>query len=62
MNLTDCEDIVTNFQVVVRMRPPHEDRDEGDVIVQKTSSDSISFNGQTFTFDSVADIEATQAC
>ena len=44
------------------MRPPHkEGDDEGDVIVQKTSSDSLSINGQTFTFDSVADIEATQA-
>ncbi|KAG7995310.1 hypothetical protein I3843_01G102900 [Carya illinoinensis] len=50
----------SGVKVVVRMRPPHEDRDEGDVIVQKTSSDSLSINGQTFTFDSVADIEATQ--
>ncbi|KAG6664010.1 kinesin-like protein KIN-12B [Carya illinoinensis] len=50
----------SGVKVIVRMRPPHKDRDEGDVIVQKTSSESLSINGQTFTFDSVADIEATQ--
>lgn len=43
------------------MRPPHKDRDEGDLIVQKISGDSLLINGQTFTFDSVADVEATQA-
>lgn len=30
-------------------------------MVQKTSSDSLSINGQTFTFDSVADTDASQA-
>ena len=43
------------------MRPPRKDRDEGDMIVEKLSSDSLTINGQTFTFDSVADPEATQA-
>lgn len=43
------------------MRPPHKDKDEGDTIVEKLSSDSLAINGQTFTFDSVADTEATQA-
>lgn len=42
------------------MRPPHEGREEGEDIVQKLSTDSLSINGQTFTFDSVADTEATQ--
>ena len=36
------------------------DKDEGDAIIQKISSDSLSINGQTFTFDSVADTETTQ--
>lgn len=42
------------------MRPPSKDRDEGDNIVQKVTDDSLSINGQTFTFDAVADTEATQ--
>lgn len=44
------------------MRPQRPDKDEGDLIFQKISKDSLSFNGQTFTFDSVIDTEATQAC
>lgn len=43
------------------MRPPCNDKDEGDMIVEKLSNDSLTINGQTFTFDSVADTEATQA-
>lgn len=43
------------------MRPPRRDKDEGEMLVQKTSSDSLSINGQTFTFDSVADTDASQA-
>lgn len=43
------------------MRPPREDKDEGEMIVQKVSEKCLSINGQTFTFDSVADTEATQA-
>ncbi|KAK4266579.1 hypothetical protein QN277_027476 [Acacia crassicarpa] len=50
----------SGVKVVVRMRPPCQDSNEGDLIVQKTSSDSLSINGQTFTFDSVADPCATQ--
>ncbi|XP_038896568.1 kinesin-like protein KIN-12B isoform X2 [Benincasa hispida] len=42
------------------MRPPCKDRDEGDNIVQNVTGDSLSINGQTFTFDAVADTEATQ--
>ena len=48
------------YQVVVRMRPPRKDKEEEDTIVQKISTDSLTINGQTFTFDSVADTEATQ--
>ncbi|XP_057754148.1 kinesin-like protein KIN-12B isoform X2 [Arachis stenosperma] len=50
----------SGVRVVVRMRPLCKDKDEEDPIVQKISDDSVSINGQTFTFDSVADMEATQ--
>lgn len=46
----------------MRMRPSCGDnKDEGDSIVQKLSSDSLSINGHNFTFDSVAQTDATQA-
>lgn len=41
------------------MRPLDKD-EEGETTVQKISNDSLSINGHTFTFDSVADTEATQ--
>lgn len=44
----------------MRMRPLNKDEEEGDLIVQKSSSDSLSIVGQTFTFDSVADVKSTQ--
>ncbi|XP_050371998.1 kinesin-like protein KIN-12B [Argentina anserina] len=50
----------SGVQVIVRMRPPRKDKDEGEMMVQKTSSDALSINGQTFTFDSVADTDASQ--
>ncbi|CAL5189349.1 unnamed protein product [Lathyrus oleraceus] len=50
----------SGVKVIVRMRPLRKDKDEGDPIVQKISGDSLSINGRTFTFDSVADVEATQ--
>lgn len=42
------------------MRPPSKEEEEGELLVKKISSDSLSINGQTFTFDSVADVEAMQ--
>jgi kinesin family protein 15 len=42
------------------MRPLRNDKDEGDPIVQKISGDSLTINGHTFTFDSVADVDSTQ--
>ncbi|CAB4263121.1 unnamed protein product [Prunus armeniaca] len=50
----------SGVQVVVRMRPPRKDKDEGEMMVQKLSSDSLSINGQTFTFDSVCDTDSSQ--
>lgn len=46
------------------MRPLCNVNDDGEAnpIVQKISGDSLSINGHTFTFDSVADVEATQVC
>ncbi|KAK2988080.1 hypothetical protein RJ640_024708, partial [Escallonia rubra] len=51
----------SGVKVVVRMRPPSKDEEEGEMIVQKISGDSLSILGQTFTFDSVANAESTQA-
>ena len=48
-------------QVVVRVRPPIKEDEEGETIVQKITSDSLSINGQTLTFDSVANTDTTQA-
>lgn len=45
----------------MRMRPLNKDEEEGETIIQKVSDDSLSINGQTFTFDSVADAQSTQA-
>ncbi|XP_057959984.1 kinesin-like protein KIN-12B [Malania oleifera] len=50
----------SGVKVIVRMRPPKKDEEEGETIVQKVCSDSLSILGQTYTFDSVADTEATQ--
>ncbi|XP_042520529.1 kinesin-like protein KIN-12B [Macadamia integrifolia] len=50
----------SGVKVIVRMRPPNKDEEEGELILQKVSSDSLSILGQTFTFDSVADSGATQ--
>lgn len=44
----------------MRMRPPDMDEEEGELIVQKNSADSLSIVGQTFTFDSVADFNSSQ--
>ncbi|OMO75912.1 hypothetical protein CCACVL1_15994 [Corchorus capsularis] len=50
----------SGVKVVVRMRPLNKEEEEGEIIVQKVTSDSLSINGQTFTFDSVANTDATQ--
>ncbi|KAF2325742.1 hypothetical protein GH714_034749 [Hevea brasiliensis] len=50
----------SGVKVIVRMRPLNKDEEEGEMIVQKVSDDSLSINGQTLTFDSVADTQSTQ--
>ncbi|XVF37885.1 hypothetical protein REPUB_Repub20aG0049500 [Reevesia pubescens] len=50
----------SGVKVVVRMRPPIKEEEEGETIIQKITSDSLSIKGQTFTFDSVANTDATQ--
>ncbi|RYR23528.1 hypothetical protein Ahy_B03g068735 isoform C [Arachis hypogaea] len=62
--LTD-NSVPANFdsgvKVVVRMRPLRHDKEEVDSsAVKKISNDSLFINGQNFTFDSVADTNATQ--
>nr|DAD24097.1 TPA_asm: hypothetical protein HUJ06_025560 [Nelumbo nucifera] len=50
----------SGVKVIVRVRPPNKDEEEGEMIVQKVSGESLSILGQTFTFDSVAESDATQ--
>ncbi|XVE81207.1 hypothetical protein DITRI_Ditri15bG0044300 [Diplodiscus trichospermus] len=50
----------SGVKVVVRMRPPIKEEEQGETIVKKITNDSLSINGQTFTFDSVANTDATQ--
>ncbi|CAI9762820.1 unnamed protein product [Fraxinus pennsylvanica] len=50
----------SGVKVIVRIRPPNKVGEDGGSVVQKLSNDSLSIAGQTFTFDSVADIESTQ--
>ncbi|KAJ6403864.1 hypothetical protein OIU84_012126 [Salix udensis] len=51
----------SGVKVIVRMRPLKKaDEEEGETIVQKMSNNTLAINGQTFTFDSVADTGATQ--
>ncbi|XP_021745638.1 kinesin-like protein KIN-12B [Chenopodium quinoa] len=52
--------IDSGVKVVVRMRPLNKDERDGEMIVKKVSNDSLTINDHTFTFDSVADMEATQ--
>ncbi|XP_043722415.1 kinesin-like protein KIN-12B isoform X2 [Telopea speciosissima] len=51
---------LSGVQVIVRVRPPNKEEEEGELVVQKVSSDSLSILGHNFTFDSVADTGATQ--
>jgi kinesin family protein 15 len=48
----------------VRLKPicndKDKDKDEGDSVIQKISSDSLQINGHDFIFDSVAHIDSTQ--
>ncbi|CAA2996922.1 kinesin KIN12B [Olea europaea subsp. europaea] len=50
----------SGVKVIVRIRPPNKVEEDGGSVIQKLSNDSLSIAGQTFTFDSVADIESTQ--
>jgi len=42
------------------MKPVCSEKDEANSIVQKIASNSLSINGQDFTFDSIAHVDATQ--
>ncbi|XP_075512067.1 kinesin-like protein KIN-12B [Primulina tabacum] len=50
----------SGVKVIVRVRPPNKNEEEGPHVVQKISNDSLSIAGQTFTFDSIADFESNQ--
>ncbi|XP_031263559.1 kinesin-like protein KIN-12B isoform X2 [Pistacia vera] len=50
----------SGVQVIVRMRLVNKEQKEGEMIVQNVGNDTLEINGQTFTFDSVAEIDSTQ--
>ncbi|KAK9138520.1 hypothetical protein Sjap_009114 [Stephania japonica] len=50
----------SGVKVIVRMRPLNKEEEEGEMIVQKLGSDSLSILDHTFTFDSVADPVSSQ--
>ncbi|XP_058103124.1 kinesin-like protein KIN-12B [Magnolia sinica] len=50
----------SGVQVIVRMRPSNKEEEEGEQIVQKISTNSLSILDHVFTFDSVADTDSTQ--
>lgn len=45
----------------MRVRPPNKEEEDGGSVVQKITEDSLTISGQTFTFDSIADIHSKQA-
>ncbi|ESQ37288.1 hypothetical protein EUTSA_v10002371mg [Eutrema salsugineum] len=49
----------SGVKVIVRMKPPSKGEEE-EMIVKKISSDALTINEHTFTFDSIADPESTQ--
>ncbi|KAJ0235741.1 Kinesin-like protein KIN-12B [Hirschfeldia incana] len=49
----------SGVKVIVRVKPPSKGEEE-EMIVKKISSDALTINEHTFTFDSIADPESTQ--
>lgn len=45
----------------MRMRPAGKDDEDTELIVEKVANDSLTISDKDFTFDYVADPEATQA-
>ncbi|KAL6548776.1 TRAFAC class myosin-kinesin ATPase superfamily [Orobanche gracilis] len=50
----------SGVKVIVRLRPPNKEEEDGGNVVQKITEDSLTISGQTFTFDSIADIDSKQ--
>ncbi|KAL3635015.1 TRAFAC class myosin-kinesin ATPase superfamily [Castilleja foliolosa] len=57
---TAANSIDSGVKVIVRVRPPHKEEEDGGNVVQKSTEDSLTISGQTFTFDSIADIHSRQ--
>ncbi|CAH8314342.1 unnamed protein product [Eruca vesicaria subsp. sativa] len=49
----------SGVKVIVRVKPPSKGEEE-EMTVKKISSDALTINGHTFTFDSIADPDSTQ--
>ncbi|XP_031250990.1 kinesin-like protein KIN-12B isoform X2 [Pistacia vera] len=54
------ENVMVGVHNSVQLRPVNKEEEQGEMIVQKVGNDALKINGQTFTFDSVADIDLTQ--
>ncbi|KAL3829272.1 hypothetical protein ACJIZ3_018074 [Penstemon smallii] len=50
----------SGVKVIVRLRPPNNDEEDGGNIVENITANSLSVSGQAFTFDSIADIQSKQ--
>ncbi|CAN8268659.1 unnamed protein product [Cochlearia groenlandica] len=50
----------SGVKVIVRMKPLSKGEEEEEMIVKKISSDALTINEHTFTFDSIADPDSTQ--
>ncbi|XP_047956466.1 kinesin-like protein KIN-12B [Salvia hispanica] len=51
----------SGVKVIVRVRPPNTEEEDAGGVIQKKSLDSLTISGQTFTFDSIADIHSKQS-
>ncbi|KAL8481040.1 hypothetical protein ACS0TY_026994 [Phlomoides rotata] len=50
----------SGVKVIVRVRPPNKEEEDGGNGIQKVTEDSLTISGQTFTFDSIADVHSQQ--
>ncbi|EPS69859.1 hypothetical protein M569_04902, partial [Genlisea aurea] len=50
----------SGVKVMIRIRPPEKDEGDGGHATQNVTKDSLTISGQTFTFDSVADVNSKQ--
>ncbi|CAI8618539.1 unnamed protein product [Vicia faba] len=50
----------SGVKVIVRLKPPSNNMDEGDSVIQNISTNSLSINSHSFAFDSILHADTTQ--